>query len=628
MHYAFCEPEMKTPATLQNKLDSLPSSPGVYLMKDSQGKILYVGKGKELRKRVLSYFREKEHSSPKIRVLVEKVSDLDFITTGSEKEALILESNLIKHHRPRYNVVLRDDKRYLVLRLDPQEDYPRLTLVRRIRNDGALYFGPYASAHAVRQTLKVLHGMFPLRQCSGRKFKSRQRPCLNHQMGRCLGLCAGTITPEEYAPVVEQAVLFLKGRTRDLQMKLRREMEQAADELEFEKAAMYRDRLNAVEKSLEKQLMVSSRFRDQDVIGTHEDGENLGLAVLFVREGRMVGSRAFVFKDSKSSASEIVRGFILQYYDQSRSIPEEILISESMVEQDLLAEWLSDLKEKRVILRIPKRGEGRRLLSMACQNAANYLMSEMPRPTDPLPALERLQQKLDLESFPHRLECVDISNFRGQFPVGSLVVFEDGEPVKSAYRRYRIRDVVQIDDPAMMAEVIRRRFTDERDSKVLPDLLVVDGGKARLNQTIAILDDLELKEMVPVVALAKKQRLANQIEPAKSDRLYLAGRKTPLLLDNDPPLKFLLGRLRDEAHRFAIEYYQKRHRKSTLHSRLDDIRGIGPKRRRALIQYFGSVNQLAKATTEEISQVAGVSSKLAEEIFSALKSNSSDKVTI
>jgi excinuclease ABC subunit C len=265
---------------------------------------------------------------------------------------------------------------------------------------------------------------------------------------------------------------------------------------------------------------------------------------------------------------------------------------------------------------------------MACKNAANYLMSEMPRPTDPLPALERLQQKLGLESFPHRLECVDISNFRGQFPVGSLVVFEDGEPDKSSYRRYRIRDVAQIDDPAMMAEVIRRRFTDERDSKVLPDLLVVDGGKAQLNQTTAILDDLELKEMVPVVALAKKQRSAKQVEPAKSDRLYLAGRKTPLLLENDPPLQFLLGRLRDEAHRFAIEYYQKRHRKSTLHSRLDDIRGIGPKRRRALIQYFGSVNKLANATIEEISQVAGVSSKLAEEIFSALRSNSSDKMTI
>jgi excinuclease ABC subunit C len=364
------------------------------------------------------------------------------------------------------------------------------------------------------------------------------------------------------------------------------------------------------------------------VIGTHESGENLGLAILFIREGRMVGSRAFVFKDSKNSEPEVVRGFILQYYDKGRSIPEEILMSESVLEQDLLAEWLSDLKEKRVTLRVPKKGEGRRLLTMACQNAANYLMSEMPRPTDPLPALERLQQRLELESFPHRLECVDISNFRGQFPVGSLVVFEDGEPDKSAYRRYRIRDVVQIDDPAMMAEVIRRRFTDERDSKVLPDLLVVDGGKAQLNQTMAILDDLDLKGMVPVVALAKKQRPAEQAEPGKSDRLYLAGRKTPLVLKNDPPLQFLLGRLRDEAHRFAIEYYQKRHRKSTLHSRLDDIRGIGPKRRRALIQYFGSVKQLSKATVEEISQVAGVSSKLAEEIFFALKRNSSDKMTI
>ncbi|MCG6982285.1 MAG: excinuclease ABC subunit UvrC [Deltaproteobacteria bacterium] len=619
---------MKIPAKLQNKLDNLPSSPGVYLMKDSQGKILYVGKGKDLHKRVLSYFRQKDHPSPKIRVLVEKISDLEFIVTGSEKEALILESNLIKHHRPRYNVVLRDDKRYLVLRLDLKEDYPRLTLVRRIRNDGALYFGPYASAHAVRQTLKVLHGMFPLRQCSGRKFKSRRRPCLNHQMGRCLGLCAGTVTPEEYAPVVEQAVLFLKGRTRDLQMKLREEMHRSAERLEFEKAAMYRDRLNAVEKSLEKQLMVSSRFRDQDVIGTHESGEKLGLAVLFIREGRLVGSRAFVFKDGNNSVPEVMRGFILQYYEKGKSIPEEILLSEPVSEQDLLTEWLSDLKEKRVILRVPKRGESRGLVTMACQNAANYLVSEVPKPTDPLPALERVQKKLGLESFPHRVECVDISNFRGRFAVGSLVVFEDGEPDKAAYRRYRIRDVARIDDPAMMAEVIRRRFTDEKDSKVMPDLLVVDGGKAQLNQTLAILGDLKLKGVVPVVALAKKNRLANQGEPAKSDRLYLPGRKTPLLLESDPPIQFLLGRLRDEAHRFAIEYYQKRHRRNTLRSRLDDIRGIGPKRRTALIQSFGSVNQLAKATVEEISQVSGVSRKLAEEIFSALGSNSSDKMRI
>lgn len=610
---------MTKPNKIKEKLDSLPSSPGIYLMKDSKGTILYVGKGKDLRKRVLSYFREKEHYSPKTRVLVSKLSDLEFIITASEKEALILESNLIKRHRPRYNVVLRDDKRYLVLRLDPKEEYPRLSLVRRIRNDGALYFGPYASAQAVRQTLKVLHSMFPLRQCSGRKFQHRQRPCLNHQMGRCLGLCVGGVTPEEYAAVVEQAVLFLKGRTQDLQTKLRTEMQRAAETFEFEKAAMYRDRLRAVEKTLEKQLAVSSRFRDQDIVGIHESGENLALAVLFIRGGRIVGSRAFMFKDKENGAPEVVRAFILQYYDQGRAIPEEILVSEPIIEQELLAEWLTDLRGKQVSIRVPKRGEGRQLLTMASHNAANYLLSEIPKATDPVPALARLQKILGLKSFPHRLECVDISNFRGQFPVGSLVVFRDGEPAKSAYRRYRIKDVSQIDDPAMMAEVLRRRFTDATESQTLPDLLVVDGGKAQLNQAMAVLKELDLVNLVPVVALAKKQRATGQVELEAGDRLYLIGRKNPVLLKNDPPIHFLLSRLRDEAHRFAISYYQKRHRKSTLQSRLDEIRGIGPKRRRDLIQYFGSVNQLAKASVEEINQVSGISRKLAEEICSALR---------
>jgi excinuclease ABC subunit C len=588
-------------------------------MKDATGKILYVGKGKNLRKRVLSYFKEKDHQSPKTRVLVSKISDLEFILTASEKEALILESNLIKRHRPRYNVILRDDKRHLVLRLDPKEEYPRLSLVRRIRQDGAHYFGPYASANAVRQTLKVLHGMFPLRQCSGTKFRKRPRPCLNHQMGRCLGLCVGAISPEEYRPVVEQAVLFLKGRTQDLQEKLRQEMERAADRLEFEKAAMYRDRLNAVEKTLEKQLMVSARFRDQDVVGTHEAGGNLGLAVLFLRGGRLVGSRCFVFSKPQSSSSEVMRAFILQYYEQGKPIPDEILISESMLEQELLAEWLSDLKGKQVGVRQAKRGEGRQLLAMAAQNAANYLRSEMTRATDPIPALDQLRQRLGLESIPHRLECIDISNFRGKFPVGSLVVFRDGEPNKSAYRRYRIKTVDRIDDTAMMAEVLNRRFTDVRKDQALPDLLVVDGGKAQLNQALAVLRELELADLVPVVALAKKPKTTTQTEANGTDRLYLPGRKNPLELKKDPPLLFLLSRLRDEAHRFAISYYQKRHRKQTLQSRLDEIRGIGPKRRRDLILHFGSVKKLAEAEIEEISQVPGISRKLADSIYSALR---------
>ncbi|MGD8509887.1 MAG: excinuclease ABC subunit UvrC [Syntrophobacterales bacterium] len=610
---------MKASTDLQDKLDTLPSGPGVYLMMDATGTILYVGKGKNLRKRVLSYFREKEHQSPKTRVLVSKISDLEFILTGSEKEALILESNLIKRHRPRYNVILRDDKRYLVLRLDPKEEYPRLSLVRRIRQDGAHYFGPYASANAVRQTLKVLHGMFPLRQCSGTKFRQRPRPCLNHQMGRCLGLCVGAISPEEYGPVVEQAVLFLKGRTQDLQEKLRQEMERAAERLEFEKAAMYRDRLNAVKKTLEKQLMVSARFRDQDVVGTHEGGGNLGLAVLFVRGGRLVGSRCFVFKKPHSSSSEVMRAFILQYYDQGKQIPEEILISEPLLEQELLAEWLSDIKGKQVGVRQAKRGEGRQLLAMAAHNAANYLRSEMTRATDPIPALDRLRQLLGLESIPHRLECIDISNFQGKFPVGSLVVFRDGEPDKSAYRRYRIKTVDRIDDTAMMAEVLNRRFTDVRREEALPDLLVVDGGKAQLNQALAVLRELELADLVPVVALAKKPKTSTQAEANGTDRLYLPGRKNPLELKKDPPMLFLLSRLRDEAHRFAISYYQKRHRKQTLHSRLDEIRGIGPKRRRDLILHFGSVKRLAEVRVEEISQVPGISHKLAQSIYTALR---------
>jgi excinuclease ABC subunit C len=610
---------MNISAKLNDKLDNLPSGPGVYLMKDGRGNILYVGKGKDLRKRVLSYFGEKEHPSPKTRVLVSKISDLEIILTGSEKEALILESNLIKRHRPRYNVVLRDDKRYLVLRLDPNEDYPRLSLVRRIRKDGAGYFGPYASAQAVRQTLKVLYGMFPLRQCSGRKFKQRQRPCLNHQMGRCLGLCVGAVSPEEYAQVVEQAVLFLKGRTKDLQNKLRQEMEQAAEALEFERAALYRDRLNAVEKTLERQLAVSAHFQDQDVIGTHEQEDSLALAVLFIREGRMVGSRAFMFNTPQGGASEAVRAFIQQYYDQDRTIPKEILISEPISEQELLAECLTDLKGQRVRVRVPKRGDSRRLLAMVVHNAANYLLSEKAQATDPMVGLDRLRQRLKLDSIPHRLECVDVSNIQGQFPVGSLVVFQDGEPAKSAYRRYRIRSVDQIDDTAMMAEVVKRRFTDVRDSEVLPDLLVVDGGKGQLNQALAILQELDLKDRVPVVGLAKKPRTIAEVRSNLGDRLYIPGRKNPLLVKNDPPLLFLLARLRDEAHRVAISYYQKRHRRGALQSRLDDIHGIGPKRRRDLLLQFGSVKRLAKASVAEISQVPGISRRLAENIGAALR---------
>jgi excinuclease ABC subunit C len=325
-----------------------------------------------------------------------------------------------------------------------------------------------------------------------------------------------------------------------------------------------------------------------------------------------------MFDTTYSDPSEAVRAFIQQYYDQERTIPEEILIGEPFPEQELLAEWLTELKGQGVRVRVAKRGDGRRLLAMAAHNAANYLLIERPRVTDPGPALQRLKERLRLEHFPHRLECVDISNIRGRFPVGSIVVFRDGEPDKSAYRRYRIQGVNRLDDTAMMAEVIQRRFSDQRDTEVLPDLLVVDGGKGQLNQSLAVLRKLDLADRVRVVSLAKQSRTSGRLGPGSGDRLYLPGRKIPLVVKDDPSLLFLLARLRDEAHRFAISYYQKRHRRELLQSSLDQIRGIGPKRRRDLLRRFGSVKRLAEASVEEIGQVPGISRKLAERILAAL----------
>jgi len=604
--------------TLHDKPDNLPAAPGVYLFKDEGGRVLYVGKAKSLRTRVQSYFSRRDQASAKVQAMLARAAGLETIFTATEKEALILEGNLIKAHRPRYNVILRDDKNYLALRIDIQEEYPRLALVRQMKKDGALYFGPFASAHAVRETLKVVNRVFRLRQCSGSTFRKRRRPCLNFQMGRCLGLCARSISPEEYRRVVEEAVLFLKGRTRDLQERLRVEMEQAAAALEFERAATYRDRLAAVETTLERQRIVSSHFRDQDVIGVHTDGEGLALGVLFIRGGRLVGSRVFEIP-SLGDESEAVRAFVQQYYGAGVHIPDEVLVGAALEEEGLLGEWLSDLKGQRVGIRVPQRGDGRHLVAMACHNAATYLFGRRSRAADVEGALERLQELLGLPAAPQRLECVDISNIRGRFAVGSLVAFHGGRPEKSGYRRYRIKALDEPNDPAMMAEVLRRRFTDPKDAGVLPDLLMVDGGKGQLNQTLAVLKQFGLQGRVPAVGLAKESVAG---EAGSSEKLYLPGRKNPIFLAREPALAGLLDRLRDEAHRFAITYYQKRHRQHALRSRLDAVPGVGPARRRALIRHFGSVQELASASPQEISRVPGISLKLAERIHKELSGQS------
>jgi excinuclease ABC subunit C len=603
---------------LDDNLDDLPPAPGVYLFKDTAGKVIYVGKAKSLRKRVRSYAVRRDQTPAKVQAMLARAAGLDTIVTATEKEALILEGNLIKKHRPRYNVILRDDKNYLALRIDPREEYPRLGLVRQIKKDGAHYFGPFASAHAVRETLKVINRVFPLRQCSGSTFRKRQRPCLNFQMGRCLGLCARTISPEDYGRVVEEAVLFLKGRTTDLQERLREEMARAAAALEFERAAMYRDRLAAIEKTLERQRVVSTRFRDQDVIGVYADEEGLALAVLFIRGGRLVGSRVFEVKSPREEEPNAVRAFVQQYYGEGAPIPEEVLVGSGLEEQELLAEWLGDLKGQRVTIRAPQRGDGRHLVAMAAHNAATHLFRRRSQAGDAEGALRRLQELLGLAAPPRRLECVDISNIQGRFAVGSLVAFQDGHAEKSGYRRYRIKMVEEPNDPAMMAEVLRRRFTDPKDSQVLPDLLVVDGGKGQLARTLAVLGELGLNDRVPVVALAKGPREDAGDEARPGERLYLPGRKNPFMLRGETALAALLARLRDEAHRFAITYYQKRHRQRILQSRLDEVSGVGPARRQALIRHFGSVREVAAATPEDISRVPGISRGLAERIHAEL----------
>jgi len=602
----------------QIKIAALPNSPGVYSFKDKEGAVLYVGKARNLRLRVNSYFPDGKHSSVKTRAMLSRVEDLEVFVTSNEKEALILESNLIKKHRPRYNVVLRDDKRYFSLRIDPREEFPRITLVRQVKKDGALYFGPFSSASALRETLRAVNQMFPLRQCRSRTFRRRQRPCLNFQMGRCLGPCAGRISAEEYAKIVDQAVLFLKGRNTQLQKTLHREMKEAAQALEFEKAARYRDRLKAIEATLEKQGVTSTDFRNRDVIGVYGDNEILVLEILFIRGGRLLGGRNFEFRSLPGDETELLRSFIQQYYAEGRDIPEELLLSGKVAEAQLLMEWLTELKGKKVNIRVPRRGRGRHLVAMAVHNAANHFLARKSPATETAAAHHGLAKLLKTTRKIQYLECVDISNFQGQFAVGSVVAFKNGKPYKAGYRRYRIRSVAAVNDAAMLAEVVRRRFKDLKEADTLPDLLVVDGGKSQLNSALAVLRELGLVERLPLLALAKGAAAGRQQGGPAADRVYLVNRRNPVSLEKEAALAALLARLRDEAHRFAIEYYQKRHRKESLASRLDSIPGVGARRRQKLVRHFGSMEKIAQASAAELAEVPGISQKLARTIRTAL----------
>ncbi|WAC08480.1 MAG: excinuclease ABC subunit UvrC [Thermodesulfobacteriota bacterium] len=595
---------------MEDKLASLPAQPGVYLMKDRAGTVLYVGKAISLRSRVRSYFQAGADQPIKTQVLVSKVADLDYLITATEKEALILESNLIKKHKPRYNVNLKDDKHFLYLKFTIKEDYPRLIFVRRVEKDNSLYFGPYASANAVRETIQIIHRLFPIRKCSQRIFKNRIRPCINFQLKRCLAPCCYKVDQEEYNKIVKKVLLFLRGQDRDLITQLIAEMNEESKNLNFERAALIRDEIKAIEKTLEKQKIVSTRFIDQDVISYFRKGILFEIFILFIRQGRMVGNQSFSFRKVELEDEEVISSFLTQFYGEGKYIPDEVIIPLRLENQNLIEEYFSERKGKKIKIIFPHQGDRKNLLTMAFDNAKLMLENREAQSEKINRAMKKIKESLRLQREPRIIECFDISNLFGKEAVGSMVRFEEGEPLKQKYRHYKIKTVDQADDYGMMYEVIKRRLTRGPEEQDLPDLLIVDGGKGQLQVAGQVMKELGIT--IDTIGLAKGKLQDFTKGPEK---VFLPGRKDPLILSKHSSALHLLQRIRDEAHRFAITFHRKLRAKKQTASPLDSIPGIGPKKKKNLLIYFGSIKKIQHAEKEEISQAPSITAKDAENIY-------------
>ncbi len=598
---------------IKREIQNAPRAVGVYLMKDGNGKILYVGKAKNLRSRVRSYFSGKDER-PAIPFLVRRIRDVEFIVTNTEKEALILENNLIKEHRPRYNVIFRDDKDYIRLRIDMKQPFPRFQLVRRPKKDGATYLGPYASSASVRETLHFIQPVFPLRTCGDLELRTRKRPCMEYEIKRCLAPCVGLIGREDYRRLAEDAVAFLGGREKKLLSDLRRRMAEEAQRCRFEEAARIRDMIAAIEATLEKQKAVSMSRKDEDAFGVYREEDLMRVYAIHVREGRIVGRKAFPPLRSDLDSAAVLSSLLKQYYDDGVFIPAEILIPLGIEDRAVMEEWLAEKRGGKVRIVVPEKGEKRNLVEMAGSNA-RHLFAADKTAGDRHDEIEKtLQTTLHLKNRPCRIECFDISNVGGEHAVGSMVTFSGGLPDKAAYRRFRIRTVLGMDDYGMMYEVLRRRY---REKENLPDLVVVDGGKGQLNVALAVLRELGL-DGVDAVGLAKEGRdgagRRGRVRK-EEDRVYLPGRKDPLYLSRYPGALHFLQRIRDEAHRFAVTYHRRVKEAEDFRSLLDDIRGIGGAKKRALLQAFGDVERIKEAPVEELRSVPGINPSLAGRIY-------------
>ena len=606
---------------LTEKLGSLPSGPGVYLMKDRDGAVIYVGKAVNLRNRVRSYFTRNTDSRAFIPLLEDLVGDVDTVLVTNEKEALLLENELIKKHKPRFNVQLRDDKNFICLRLDRRQPYPRLEVVRRFKKDGARYFGPYSSASSIRETLRIINRYFQLRTCSDHALENRRRPCILYQIGRCPGPCVYPISEEAYAKSVEEVILFLEGNAGELVEALRARMKDASANLRFEEAARVRDQLFAIERSLERQKIAVTEAVDQDVFSLYREGDRLLIYALYVRQGRITGGQGFPFSGQQFPDDELLASFINLYYDNDNFVPKEVLLSVQPEGIAGLAELLSDRKGEKVRVLVPQRGEKLQLVQMSQKNAEQAFQDRKRTKEETAAVLENLKEKLHLARVPTRIECFDISHFQGATIVASQVSMTAGELDKARYRRFKIKSIASQDDFASMHEVVSRRLSRGLREGDLPDLIVIDGGKGQLASAQAAMRDLGVTG-VELVALAKSRELDGGRGDAQAirspERIFLVNRKDPVVLPQNSAELFLIARIRDEAHRFAITFQQRLMRRRNFRSVLENIPGVGEGRKKALLRHFGSLKQIRAATIEELSEVEGLGSAVAERIHAFL----------
>jgi len=588
---------------LRVKVDALPRGPGVYLFKDERARVIYVGKAADLRTRVRSYLGSTGDGRMATPFLARRIRDVDFILTGNEKEALLLESTLIKRHRPRYNVRLRDDKAYLCIRVDTRHAWPRVHMVRRFKKDGALYFGPYSSAKAVRRTIRTLGAIYPLRLCTDRTLETRDRPCLYHQLKRCCAPCVDYVTPEEYRPMVDGMLELLRGRTHGLIREMKDKMAEASGRLEYERAASLRDQIEALERTTQAQRVATPDLEDRDAIGLARRGEVATATVLHVREGRVLSKRTLSFKTILPDGA-VLGKVLATIYRPGRLVPPEILLPAPPEDAEQLEAELRERRGGAVRFKLPQKGRGRALLDLAQSNADEAVRDAEGDETQRSLLVDELRRRLDLERTPARIECFDISTIQGAQTVGSRVVFQDALPDKDGYRRFKIRTVAGQDDFASLREVLKRRFGR---ADVPPDLIVVDGGAGQLAEVLKV-----VPEGIAVIGLAKARTLKGG--GRKLERVYQPGRRTPVALPPDAPETYLLARIRDEAHRFAIEYHRRLRRKRTVKSALDDIAGLGPRRRTALLRAFGSAAGVKEAGFEEL-RAAGMPENVAQAIL-------------